>query len=120
LREDDRDLLPAVLPGAAAQIGKLFFRPHRRGGAGGGVSAVPAMSAGKFAPDLDAWRGTSATVSRALKLIESGTLDGGDVASLADRLDIGERHLRRLFRQHIGAAPVTIAQTRRVLLAQAF
>jgi AraC family transcriptional regulator, regulatory protein of adaptative response / DNA-3-methyladenine glycosylase II len=69
-------------------------------------------------PDLDAWRGTSATVSRALKVIESGALDDGDVASLADRLEIGERHLRRLFRQHVGAAPVTVAQTRRVLLAK--
>ena len=31
----------------------------------------------------------------------------------------GERHLRRLFRQHLGAAPVSVAQTRRVLLAKA-
>ena len=69
-------------------------------------------------PDLDAWRGTSATVSRALKMIEGGALDDGDVASLADRLEIGERQLRRLFRCHIGAAPVTVAQTRRVLLAR--
>src|SRR5215471_5853217 len=69
-------------------------------------------------PDLDAWRGTSATVSRALKLIEGGILDDGDVASLAERLEIGERQLRRLFRQHVGAAPVTVAQTRRVLLAK--
>jgi AraC family transcriptional regulator, regulatory protein of adaptative response / DNA-3-methyladenine glycosylase II len=69
-------------------------------------------------PDLDAWRGTSATVSRALKLIEGGALDGDDMASLAERLQIGERQLRRLFRQHIGAAPVTVAQTRRVLLAK--
>ncbi|HVT89858.1 MAG TPA: DNA-3-methyladenine glycosylase 2 family protein [Tepidisphaeraceae bacterium] len=69
-------------------------------------------------PDLDAWRGTSATVSRALKLIEGGALDSDDVASLADRLEIGERQLRRLFRQHVGAAPVTVAQTRRVLLAK--
>jgi AraC family transcriptional regulator of adaptative response / DNA-3-methyladenine glycosylase II len=69
-------------------------------------------------PDLDAWRGTSATVSRALKLIEGGALDNGDVASLADRLAIGERQLRRLFRQHIGAAPVAVGQTRRVLFAR--
>lgn len=69
-------------------------------------------------PDLDAWRGTSATVSRALKLIEGGALDSDDVASLADRLEIGERQLRRLFRRHIGAAPVTVAQTRRLLLAK--
>jgi AraC family transcriptional regulator, regulatory protein of adaptative response / DNA-3-methyladenine glycosylase II len=70
-------------------------------------------------PDLDAWRGTAATVSRALRLIEGGALDdGGDVASLAERLEVGERHLRRLFRQHLGAAPITVAQTRRVLLAK--
>ena len=69
-------------------------------------------------PDLDAWRGTSATVSRALKLIEGGALDGGDVASLAGRLQVGQRQLRRLFRHHIGAAPVTVAQTRRLLLAK--
>jgi AraC family transcriptional regulator of adaptative response / DNA-3-methyladenine glycosylase II len=69
-------------------------------------------------PDLDAWRGTEATVSRALKLIETGALDNGNVASLAERLEIGERQLRRLFSQHLGAAPVTVAQTRRVLLAK--
>ncbi len=69
-------------------------------------------------PTLDAWRGTSATVSRALKLIESGALDESDIESLAMRLDIGARQLRRLFRRHLGAAPITVAQTRRVLLAK--
>ena len=69
-------------------------------------------------PDLDAWHGSSAVVSRALKLIEGGALDDGDVASVADRLEIGERQLRRLFRHHLGAAPITVAQTRRVLLAK--
>jgi AraC family transcriptional regulator of adaptative response / DNA-3-methyladenine glycosylase II len=57
-------------------------------------------------------------VSRALKLIETGALDGGDVDGLAERLGIGERQLRRLFAQHVGAAPVSVAQTRRVLLAK--
>jgi AraC family transcriptional regulator of adaptative response / DNA-3-methyladenine glycosylase II len=69
-------------------------------------------------PELDAWRGTEATVSRALKLIEGGALDNRDVESLADRLQIGARQLRRLFRRHVGAAPITVAQTRRVLLAK--
>ena len=69
-------------------------------------------------PDLGAWRGTSNTVSRALALIEGGALDAGDVDALAERLGVGERQLRRLFRQHLGAAPVTVAQTRRVLLAK--
>ena len=70
------------------------------------------------APDMGAWRGTSNTVSRALALIEAGALDAGDAEALAARLGVGERHLRRLFRQHLGAAPVSVAQTRRVLLAK--
>jgi AraC family transcriptional regulator of adaptative response / DNA-3-methyladenine glycosylase II len=70
------------------------------------------------APDLGAWRGTSNTVSRALSLIELGALDEDDVDTLAARLGLGERHLRRLFRQHLGASPVAVAQTRRILLAK--
>lgn len=69
-------------------------------------------------PDLGSWRGTSNTVSRALGLIEAGALDNGDVDSLAERLGVGERQLRRLFQQHVGASPVAVAQTRRVLLAK--
>ncbi|MBL8770954.1 MAG: helix-turn-helix domain-containing protein [Phenylobacterium sp.] len=69
-------------------------------------------------PDLGAWRGTSNTVSRALALIEGGAMDSGDVDALASRLGVGERQLRRLFRQHLGASPVSVAQTRRVLLAK--
>jgi AraC family transcriptional regulator of adaptative response / DNA-3-methyladenine glycosylase II len=70
------------------------------------------------APDLGAWRGTSNTVSRAMALIELGAMDNGDVDALAGRLGVGERQLRRLFRQHLGASPVAVAQTRRVLLAR--
>jgi AraC family transcriptional regulator, regulatory protein of adaptative response / DNA-3-methyladenine glycosylase II len=72
------------------------------------------------APDLASWRGTSNTVSRALALIADGALDGDDasVEALADRLGVGERHLRRLFVQHLGASPIVVAQTRRVLFAK--
>src|SRR5882724_9699596 len=70
------------------------------------------------APDLGAWRGTSNTVSRGLALIELGVLDEASVDTLATRLGVGERQLRRLFRQHLGAAPLAVAQTRRVLLAK--
>jgi len=45
-------------------------------------------------------------------------MDDADVEALAERLEIGPRQLRRLFQKHIGAAPVTVAQTRRVLLAK--
>src|SRR5262245_40915894 len=72
------------------------------------------------APNLDmgAWWGTSNTVSRALALIELGALDQGSVEALAERLGLGERQLRRLFRQPLGASPIAVAQTRRVLLAK--
>jgi AraC family transcriptional regulator, regulatory protein of adaptative response / DNA-3-methyladenine glycosylase II len=72
------------------------------------------------APDLASWRGTSNTVSRALALIADGALDGDDssVAKLSERLGLGERQLRRLFLKHLGASPIAVAQTRRVLFAK--
>ena len=72
------------------------------------------------APDGGTWRGTSSTVSRGLALIAEGQLDGdgASVDLLAERLGIGERQLRRLFQRHLGASPVAVAQTRRVLLAK--
>src|SRR5271168_3119770 len=90
-------------------------------------TAAAAQSAGfrpclrcrpETSPDLGAWRGVSNTVSRGLVLIEAGALDEGDVEALAGRLGVGERQLRRLFREHLGASPVAVAQTRRVLLAK--
>jgi AraC family transcriptional regulator of adaptative response / DNA-3-methyladenine glycosylase II len=70
------------------------------------------------APNLGAWRGTSNTVSRALALIELGALDEAGIDALSERLGLGERQLRRLFNQHLGASPGSVAQTRRVLLAK--
>jgi AraC family transcriptional regulator of adaptative response / DNA-3-methyladenine glycosylase II len=72
------------------------------------------------APDLASWQGTSNTVSRALALIAEGALDGDGnrLDKLADALGVGERHLRRLFLQHLGASPISVAQTRRVLFAK--
>src|SRR5271163_5332439 len=72
------------------------------------------------APELASWRGTSNTVSRALALIADGALDGEgkSVDALAERLGLGERQLRRLFLQHLGASPIAVAQTRRVLFAK--
>jgi AraC family transcriptional regulator of adaptative response / DNA-3-methyladenine glycosylase II len=108
-----RPICPARTPNAA----NVEFFP----------SAAAAQEAGyrpclrcrpEASPDLGAWRGTSNTVSRALALIESGAMDTGDVDALASRLGVGERQLRRLFRQHLGASPIAVAQTRRVLLAK--
>ncbi len=53
-------------------------------------------------------------------MIAEGALDkqDGGIDVLAGRLGIGARHLRRLFKQHVGTTPVAIAQTRRVLFAK--
>jgi AraC family transcriptional regulator, regulatory protein of adaptative response / DNA-3-methyladenine glycosylase II len=61
---------------------------------------------------------TEATVTRALNLIAAGALDRGDVATLAGRLGVTDRHLRRLFIQHLGASPIKVAQTQRLQFAK--
>ena len=67
-------------------------------------------------PDLSPlspqWRGTAAVMGRALNLIESGE------ENIADKLGMSERHLRRLFHEHIGASPVEVAISRRLHLAR--
>ncbi len=68
-------------------------------------------------PGTPAWVGTPNTVSRALRLISESGLDNG-VEGLAERLGVGSRHLRRLFIQHLGAAPSAVANTRRLHFAK--
>lgn len=70
------------------------------------------------APGTPAWNGSSSTVSRALREIAEGALDAAGVGDLAGRLGVGERHLRRLFLEHLGAAPIAVAQTHRLLAAK--
>jgi AraC family transcriptional regulator of adaptative response / DNA-3-methyladenine glycosylase II len=68
-------------------------------------------------PGSPAWFGTAAVVSHAVKLISEGALNDGNVEQLSERLGIGSRHLRRLFKQHLGASPLKIARSQRVQLA---
>lgn len=72
----------------------------------------------EVSPGLPAWIGTSATVTRALRLIDSGALDDHSVEDLAAKLGVGDRHLRRLFLDHLGATPVAVALNRRILFAK--
>lgn len=70
------------------------------------------------APFCPAWMGSRSTVERALRLIEGGALDRGGVEALAARLGVGPRHLSRLFRKHVGAAPSQVAATLRLQRAK--
>ena len=70
------------------------------------------------APGSPAWRGSSTTLQRALKLIDEGALNGGSLPQLATRLGIGERYLRKLFEQHLGVSPHAVALNQRLLFAK--
>ncbi len=70
------------------------------------------------APGTPAWNGASTTVARAMTLIREGALNENGVEELALKLGVGGRHLRRLFKQHLGASPSAVAMTNRVLFAK--
>jgi AraC family transcriptional regulator of adaptative response / DNA-3-methyladenine glycosylase II len=89
----------------AAAAERAGFRPCRR--------CRPEAS-----PGTPAWLGSSATLSRGLRLIAEGALNGDGVEEVARRLGLGTRHLRRLFAQHLGASPVAVVQTQRVHFAR--
>ncbi|HEY0502294.1 MAG TPA: AlkA N-terminal domain-containing protein [Lysobacter sp.] len=72
----------------------------------------------ELSPGDGAWRRGDAVVARALKLIDQGALAEQSLASLAERVDIGERQLRRLFVERLGAAPLGVHGTRRLLFAK--
>ena len=104
-----RPICPVKIPKArnvtfypsAAAAGEAGYRPCLR--------CRPESS-----PGTPAWAGTSATVSRGLRLINEGALDDADIDSLSNRLGVTPRHLSRLFNQHLGASPKAVAQTRRL------
>lgn len=89
-------------------------------------SAAAALDAGfrpchrcrpETAPGSPAWNGTAATVSRAMRLL-GDTGDDISLPNLADKLGVGDRHLRRLFIEHLGAPPRAILSAERLQTAR--
>jgi AraC family transcriptional regulator of adaptative response / DNA-3-methyladenine glycosylase II len=72
----------------------------------------------ELSPADGAWRRGDAAVARALKLIDEGALAGQPLAALAERVNLGERQLRRLFVERLGAPPIGVHGTRRLLFAK--
>jgi AraC family transcriptional regulator of adaptative response / DNA-3-methyladenine glycosylase II len=70
------------------------------------------------APGSPLHRAKSELVAGALRLIEQGALDEGSLPELAARVGVGERHLRRVFADELGASPLEVAATRRLLFAK--
>jgi AraC family transcriptional regulator of adaptative response / DNA-3-methyladenine glycosylase II len=69
-------------------------------------------------PGTPAWSSGPWKVTRALEMIERGYLDNNTLEALAAKLLIGERQLARLFKEHLGATPSEVAQTRRLHFAK--
>lgn len=72
----------------------------------------------ELAPRTPEWTLANAPLTRALRFVDSGYLDEHSVADLASEVDLSERHLGRLFAQHLGTSPLSLARTRRVHLAK--
>ncbi|WP_283139846.1 DNA-3-methyladenine glycosylase 2 family protein [Rhizohabitans arisaemae] len=89
----------------AASAEAAGFRPCRR--------CRPELSPGE-----PGWDHRGDLIGRALRLIDEGVADERGVAGLAGRLHVTERHLHRLFTTELGAGPLAVARTRRLLLAK--
>lgn len=72
----------------------------------------------ELSPGDGAWRRGDAAVARALKLIDEGLLAEHPLSVLAERVHLGERQLRRLFVERLGAPPIGVHGTRRLLFAK--
>jgi AraC family transcriptional regulator of adaptative response / DNA-3-methyladenine glycosylase II len=72
----------------------------------------------ELSPAEGSWRRGDGALARALKLIDQGFLADAPLAALADRVHVGERQLRRLFAERLGAPPIGVHGTRRLLFAK--
>ena len=72
----------------------------------------------ELAPGNQLWLQGEHLVVRALKLINEGYLADHSLEALAERMNVGSRQLRRLFVQHLGAPPMAVHSTQRLLFAK--
>ncbi|HVE50292.1 MAG TPA: DNA-3-methyladenine glycosylase 2 [Casimicrobiaceae bacterium] len=91
------------------------------------VSAAAAESAGfrpclrcrpELAPGFAAVDASARFAAAAIALIDDGYLETHSLESLAARIGVTSRHLRRVFATELGVSPIEYAQTARLLLAK--
>ncbi|WP_255556035.1 AlkA N-terminal domain-containing protein [Lysobacter soyae] len=106
-----------VCPAPTPKAGNVDYYP----------SAASAEAAGfrpclrcrpELSPADGGWRRGDDVVARAVRLVEAGMLDTASLAQLADRMHVGERHLRRLFVSRLGTSPKQVQATKRLLFAK--
>ncbi len=72
----------------------------------------------ELAPGLASVDAAAALARDAASLIDDGALTEASLAQVARRLDVTDRHLRRVFEAEFGVTPLAYAQTARLLLAK--
>ena len=72
----------------------------------------------ELAPGYAAVDANRRLAQSAARLIEDGRLQDSSLADMAEELAVTDRHLRRVFQEEFGVAPVEYAQTQRLLLAK--
>ncbi len=72
----------------------------------------------ELAPGFAATEAGAKLARAAARMIEDGVANDIDLARVADRIGVTDRHLRRIFAEEFGVSPVQYAQTHRLLLAK--
>lgn len=72
----------------------------------------------ELAPGFAATEASAKLARAAARMIEDGAASDVDLAQVAARVGVTDRHLRRLFADEFGVSPVQFAQTHRLLLAK--
>lgn len=106
-----------VCPAPAPRAANVVYYPNAAAAEANGfrpcLRCRPELS-----PGDGSWHRGDHIVARALALIDAGALDAQPLSALAARLHVGERQLRRLFVERLGAAPIGVHGTRRLLFAK--
>ena len=102
-----------ICPARKAKLENLKFFIH----------AAQAVEAGfrpclrcrpETAPGSPAWLGTSTTVQRAIRMMDSFGSEELSIKELSEKLGISERWLRELFQQQVGASPQSILLSKKL------
>ncbi len=74
----------------------------------------------ELAPGLSLMDSSQVLAQQAARTIEQAAHDGSELSMprLAARLGVTDRHLRRIFQQHVGVSPIDYLTTQRLLLAK--
>lgn len=106
-----------VCPARKAKLDNLAFYIHTAEAEAAGFRPCLRCRP-ETAPGSAAWLGTSATVQRAIRLMDVLALEDLFIADLADKLGVGERWLRELFREQVGVSPQQVLMAKKLDIAR--